>query len=80
MQSKYIFSIPFNLFQRLTSVAKAIKVLDKKTNETKHYNSINEAAQALNIRQTSISNYLNRNQIKAYKGRYIFTKVQRSKL
>jgi len=56
-------------------LAQAIKVFDIEMNETTNYNSINEAAQALNIRQTNISNYFNRNQIKAYKGRYIFTKV-----
>jgi hypothetical protein len=57
------------------NLAKAIKVLDKKTNETNHYKSINEAALALNIRQTSISQYLSRDQKKAYKGRFVFTTV-----
>jgi group I intron endonuclease len=55
------------------NLAKAIKVLDKVTNETTYFNSINEAAQTLNIRQTNISQYLNRNQKKPYKGRYIFS-------
>jgi hypothetical protein len=44
-------------------LAQAIKVFDIEMNETTNYNSIDEVAQALNIRQTSISNYLNRNQI-----------------
>lgn len=57
------------------NLAKAIKVLDKVTNETTYFNSINEAAQTLNIRQTNISQYLNRNQKKPYKGRYIFSIV-----
>jgi len=35
MQLKYIFSIPFNLFQRLTSPAKAIKVFN--SNFVKNY-------------------------------------------
>jgi len=48
------------------NLAKAIEVLDKKkTNEISHYNSINEAALALNIRQTSISQYLSRGQKKS---------------
>jgi hypothetical protein len=57
------------------NLAKAIKVLDKETNETTYYSSINEAAKALNIRQTNISQYLMRNQKKAYKGRFVFTKI-----
>jgi len=48
------------------NLAKAIEVLDKKTNEISHYNSINEAALALNIRQTSISQYLSRGQKKKH--------------
>ena len=35
-------------------LAQAIKVFDIEMNETTNYNSINEAAQALNIRQTSV--------------------------
>jgi transcriptional antiterminator len=52
-----------------------IKVLDLKLNTTTTYNSIREAARALNINKTSIQNSFYRNQQKPYKGRFIFTKL-----
>jgi len=39
------------------------------------YNSLSEAARALNIADRAISQYFTRNQKKPYKGRYIFTKI-----
>jgi len=44
-------------------------------NLTSSYDSMSEAAKALNISKTSIFNYFDRNQLKPYKGRYIFTKI-----
>lgn len=52
-----------------------IEVLDLETNITSRYNSINEAARALNIHNASISLYFLKGQKKPYKGRYIFTKI-----
>jgi hypothetical protein len=37
------------------------------------YNAIRAAAKALNIHHNIISGYFNRNQIKPYKGRYVFS-------
>lgn len=51
-----------------------ITILDLLTNERTKYDSINEAAKALGIRQTTISLYFSRDQQKPYKGRYIFEK------
>jgi predicted GIY-YIG superfamily endonuclease len=47
--------------------------LEFKTKTT--FGSICEAARALNIHPYIISGYFNRNQIKPYKGRYVFTKI-----
>jgi group I intron endonuclease len=52
-----------------------IKVFDMKLNTKTTYSSIREAAKAFNIRQSIISKYFIRNQIKPYLGRYIFEKV-----
>jgi hypothetical protein len=49
-------------------------MFDKKTNTTTSYNSINEAARALNIKHTIIVIYFANNQTKPYKGRYTFKK------
>jgi group I intron endonuclease len=46
--------------------------LDKDENQTTTYDSIREAAKALNINRTVISKYFYRCQTKPYKGRYIF--------
>jgi len=45
--------------------------LELKTKTT--FGSIREAARALNISHCVINNYFNRNQIKPYKGRYVFS-------
>jgi hypothetical protein len=51
-------------------------VFDKKTNKTTTYNSISEAARALNLSNHKIIiNYILRNQNKPYKGIYTFKKV-----
>jgi group I intron endonuclease len=49
-----------------------IIVFDNKTNQTITYNSICEAAIALNIKQSRISMYFANNQQKPYKGQYTF--------
>ena len=58
------------------SPSQAIEVTDKKNNTTTSYDSISEAARALNIPNHSIIlNYILRNQQKPYKGRYTFKKL-----
>jgi hypothetical protein len=58
------------------SPAQGIEVIDKYNNDTTtSYNSISEAARALNINPGIISGYLINNQVKPYKGRYIFKKL-----
>ncbi len=52
-----------------------IEVFDKDNNETTTYDSISAAAIALNIRQTSISEYLRNNRTNLFKNRYVFKKV-----
>ena len=52
-----------------------IEVTDLELNITTNYNSINEAARALNINQTVIVKYFTRNQQKPYKGQYTFKKL-----
>lgn len=52
-----------------------ISVIDKKTNQTTTYDSMREAARALDLPRSSITDYFKQNQVKPYKGRYIFTKV-----
>jgi group I intron endonuclease len=54
--------------------SKQIEVTDLEEKTTTTYNSISEAARALNIPQTRISHYFSQNQIKPYKKRYVFTK------
>jgi hypothetical protein len=49
-----------------------IEVLDLFTGIKTVYPSISEAAKALDVRYSTISNYILRNQQKPYKGRYIF--------
>jgi group I intron endonuclease len=53
----------------------AIEVFDEKTNQTTTYNSISEAARALNIPLQSIFSYFINNRKKPYKGQYIFKKI-----
>jgi len=52
-----------------------IEVTDIKNNTTTSYNSISEAAKALNINICRISDYFSRNQQKPYKGQYTFKKL-----
>ena len=52
-----------------------IVVSDLELNTTTTFGSICEAARALNISQSRISMYFKNNQIKPYKGRYVFTKI-----
>ena len=54
--------------------SQAIEVIDIKNNITTSYDSMREAARALNIHNSVIAMYFNRNQKKPYKGRYTFKK------
>jgi len=54
---------------------KKIEVINIKNNTTSVYNSIGEAAKALNINRLVITMYFTRNQVKPYKGLYIFKKI-----
>jgi hypothetical protein len=57
------------------SPSQAIEVIDKKNNKTTTYDSINEAAIALDIKRSRISMYFKNNQVSPYKGQYIFKKI-----
>jgi len=52
-----------------------IEVTDITNNITTSYNSINEAARALNIDKSVIVKYFTNNQKKPYKGQYTFKKI-----
>jgi len=52
-----------------------IQVLDNTTNQTTVYESISEAAIALDVKQPSLCRYLKGTQVKPYKNRYIFSKI-----
>jgi NUMOD3 motif len=52
-----------------------IEVLDVISNIATICDSARDAARALSINVSSISNYFKRNQIKPYKGRYVFKKL-----
>ena len=54
-----------------------IEVTDIKNNTTNSYDSISEAAKALNINKAIIVIYFSRNQQKPYKGIYTFKKVNK---
>jgi hypothetical protein len=58
------------------SKAKKIKieVTDLELKTSTIYNSMSAGARALNIRQSTISNYFDRNQKKPLNGRYVFIK------
>ena len=56
------------------SPSQAIEVTDIKNNTTTSYDSIREAARALNIRKSVIDMYFANNQQKPYKGIYTFNK------
>ena len=53
-------------------LSKKIEVTDIVNNTTSIYDSISAAALGLNIRQTTISTYISKNQKKPYKDRYVF--------
>ena len=57
------------------SPSQQIEVTDLEEKTTTTYNSISEAARALNFPPAMISMYFKRNQVKPSKGRYIFTKL-----
>jgi group I intron endonuclease len=57
------------------SPAQKIEVFDLQENTTTTYESICEAARALEIHMSIITKYFIRNQQKPYKGRYTFTKL-----
>jgi len=57
------------------SPSQSIEVLDIKNNTTTNYDSMSEAARALNCDESSIRNYFTRNQNKPYKGQYTLTKL-----
>jgi NUMOD1 domain len=50
-------------------------VLDLLTNEKTEYDSIGAAAEALGIKQSRISEYFRKNQVKPYKKRYVFERI-----
>jgi len=52
-----------------------IEVFDNKNNQATAYDSISEAARALNIQKSIISKYFSRNSQKPYKGQYTFKKI-----
>jgi len=53
-----------------------IEVSDIKNNTTTYYDSISEAARALNINKSVIDMFFKNNQQKPYKGQYTFTKTK----
>jgi len=66
-------------FDRIPAVVRArpsqqIEVFDIKNNTATSYDSMGEAARALNINKSVIDLYFIRNQQKPYKGLYIFNK------
>jgi len=52
-----------------------IEVQDLELNTITSYNSIHATSRALGIGHNTISNFFKRNQIRPYKGRYVFKKV-----
>jgi group I intron endonuclease len=57
------------------SPSQQIEVTDLEEKTTTTYNSISEAAKALNINVGTIRQYFRNNQKKPYKNRYVFTKI-----
>ena len=55
--------------------SQVIEVTDITNNTTTSYDSIREAARALNIHKSVIDNYFKRDQKKPYKGQYTFKKI-----
>jgi hypothetical protein len=62
--------IPFKKLRR----GGPIEVFDQENNQTTFYDSMNEAARALNIQKQIITTYFKNNQVKLYgeAGRYTF--------
>ena len=61
------------------SPSQAIEVTDSELNQTTTYNSISEAAIALNLSSyKSISTYIKNNQKKPYKGKYTFKRAPKN--
>jgi len=56
------------------SPSQAIEVIDIKNNITTSYDSMREAARALNFHNSVIDKYFANNQTKPYKGQYTFKK------
>jgi len=56
-------------------VCQSIEVSDLQEKTTTSYNSIGEAARALNINNGTISKYFANDQTKPYKGKYIFKRI-----
>ncbi len=54
---------------------KKIEVADLQTGISISYNSMSEAAKAINTRHSSISNYFASNQKTPFKKRYLFKKI-----
>ena len=52
-----------------------IEITDIKNNITTSYDSMSEAARALNIDKSVINKYFSNNQQKPYKARYTFKKI-----
>jgi hypothetical protein len=55
--------------------AKMLEVFDIDTRVTTLYESISAAGRALSIPQRCIYTYFSRNQLKPYRGKYVFKKV-----
>jgi hypothetical protein len=56
-------------------LSQKILVIDVLTDDSTIYPSMRVAAQNLNIKQSSISSFISRNQSKPYKGKYIFQAI-----
>ncbi len=72
-EHKAKISASMNAYQASNPNCIKIEVTDIELNTKTTYNSIHEAARALNINHCVISAYFRRNQIKPYKKRYVFT-------
>jgi hypothetical protein len=66
-----------NSYGKNQSTSMKIEVTDLELNIKTTYDSIGDAAKALNARQSSISNYFNRGQIKPFKEGIHFKKHSR---
>jgi hypothetical protein len=69
------------ILKKKGSPSQKIEVVDKENNQTTTYDSISEAARALNLPNfQAIANYIKNNQTKPYKGRYTFKNRYRVRL